>query len=287
MRCSGDFSNVGLSLNPNTKIPLHNGQRAQWRTIQKRGYTTTPPQQIQVAPRQVCILIRITRTREGTRCIWEGPQIDRAGLPEHSREHSPQPILQSMFSSLIFRATRSPMLKLCLFVVMVLPGCGVFEDFSGRWRTSSGQENITVFNNAAAIELRLGHYGGEVAGTLSPFQDSYFAVPTVECPCMYIQNGTEYEDTMTFVLDTQSCPELGLSGQLIMELNREGSDAISGTLTQLDENKEVLEVKNLAFTRSTDGSQTVLPYERGCALPTPSPKDSSDSRATPDAGEGP
>ena len=162
-------------------------------------------------------------------------------------------------------------------VVMLLWGCGASEDFSGRWRTTNGQESVEALNNAAAVELRLGHFGGSVAGTVSPYADTHFALPMFDCPCIYLQSGQATGDVMSFVLETDACPTLGMSGQLIVELDRVGDNEISGTITQLDSKKAEVAVSQVSLIRATDGSQTVLPFERGCALPagTPQPDTSS------------
>ena len=172
-------------------------------------------------------------------------------------------------------------------VVALLWGCGASEDFTGRWRTSNGQEPVEALNNAAAVELRLGHFGGSVAGTVSPYRDRYFALPMSDCPCIYLQSGQATGDTMSFVLETDACPSLGMSGQVIVEFDRVGDNEISGTITQLDASKAEVAVSQVSLIRATDGSQTVLPFERGCALPagTPQPDTSSsvDSAGSGDA----
>jgi hypothetical protein len=181
-----------------------------------------------------------------------------------------------------FSTNLLPLLWRRAFLGLVIPGlfcgCGASEHFTGRWRTiPDQQEEITPLSpgecsgddpcdRVRGLELLLGHYGSEVAGTVRPYTNPFYS-PLQDCPCLYITSLLATSDQIRFVLDPADCPALEGAGEIQIDLERIGDNEVRGTLKQFGANNAVVVEVPLVLERPTNGDENVLVDERGCDLP--------------------
>lgn len=153
---------------------------------------------------------------------------------------------------------------------MALAGCTPESRIlHGKWQARGGGTTPIL---PGAVELVLGHYGGDVVGVvrfyaLEMAQDAVWGDLTVpratECPCAYIAHGRYDEGPrrLTFtVAVTEACPPLADSAPapsapaLVFTMELQGDDEMAGSV-QFQGAKDI--AQPLLFRRNTADSGAI------------------------------
>lgn len=131
---------------------------------------------------------------------------------------------------------------------MLFVGCPVPTHFEGTWRQSpqDGQtQPLRVADNASRfIELRLGHYGPQLAGVVH-FFESFQGIADQQCPCAVVGDGKFLNGQLSFTFSY--CNQRKFAAVFT-----ENDDRIMGTITEVNPstptstNQATLELNRIA-----------------------------------------